>query len=264
MTISGCEACGWMAAIASMLAFGSFAAPIKTPLVVSLDVDPLVFQSYKTLMCFLTSWVVLLLGHEFTFSPWGIVSGLFWVPGGVATVVAVKYAGLAVGIGVSSSFIVLVSFIWGIFIFKETVKSTIGACFAVFLLIIGILGMSVYSAPVTPHPDYSIGHTGENDETLTTEDDSSHQNDGTPIIKENSDCGNRIIEDLFDDESIGHVESIAVIDNITLNPDPDFEVFGFRLRRRTLGIMAAVFNGTWGGSIMVPMHWSGYVNRVYV
>ena len=70
MTISDCEACGWMAAIASMLAFGSFAAPINTPLGCSASWTRINLQSV------------------------GIVSGLFWVPGGVATVVAVKYAGL--------------------------------------------------------------------------------------------------------------------------------------------------------------------------
>ena len=43
------------------------------------DVDPLVFQTYKSLMCFTSSFVVLLLGIEFSFTPWGIVSGFFWV-----------------------------------------------------------------------------------------------------------------------------------------------------------------------------------------
>jgi len=87
-----------MAAAASCLAFGSFGVPIKGKAATSVDVDPLVFQSYKTFMCFVTSWIfLLLLGEEVTFSPWGIVSGLFWVPGGVATVYAVKSAGLAIG-----------------------------------------------------------------------------------------------------------------------------------------------------------------------
>lgn len=40
--------------------------------------DPLVMQTYKTTMCFLTSWIVLAFGEELTFTPWGIVSGLFW------------------------------------------------------------------------------------------------------------------------------------------------------------------------------------------
>lgn len=57
-----CEACGWLAAIGSMIAFGSFGVPIKSEACQRVQVDPLVFQSYKTIMCFLTSWIILLFG----------------------------------------------------------------------------------------------------------------------------------------------------------------------------------------------------------
>lgn len=60
---------------------GSFGVPIKSEAARSVDIDPLVFQTYKTFVCFATSWLILLTGETFTFSPWGIVSGLFWVPG---------------------------------------------------------------------------------------------------------------------------------------------------------------------------------------
>ena len=59
----------------SCLAFGSFGVPIKSGAAVKVDIDPLVMQSYKTAMCFLTSWLVLAAGEEFHFTPWGIVSG---------------------------------------------------------------------------------------------------------------------------------------------------------------------------------------------
>jgi len=76
------QACGWAAAFCAMLAFGSFGVPIKSEAARSVDIDPLVFQSYKTAVCFATSWLILLVPEqEFVFSPWGIVSGLFWVPG---------------------------------------------------------------------------------------------------------------------------------------------------------------------------------------
>ena len=65
---------GWLAAFGGMLAFGSFAVPIKSDVAKSVDIDPLVFQSYKTFMCFSTSWLILLYGEELTFTPWGIVS----------------------------------------------------------------------------------------------------------------------------------------------------------------------------------------------
>jgi hypothetical protein len=69
-----CEICGYLAAAASALGFGSFGVPIKGA---RIELDPLVFQSYKTSVCFVSSWLVLLFDVGFTFSPWGIVSGIF-------------------------------------------------------------------------------------------------------------------------------------------------------------------------------------------
>mmetsp|Transcript_10304 Transcript_10304/g.15827 ORF Transcript_10304/g.15827 Transcript_10304/m.15827 type:complete len:337 (+) Transcript_10304:93-1103(+) len=206
---------GWLAALVSMLAFGSFGAPIRSPLVKQLHVDPLVFQSYKTFMCFVTAWpIVFLAGVPLSFTPWGVVSGLSWVPAGVATVYAIKAAGLAVAIGVGSSCVVLVSFIWGIFIFRENVTSQIGACMAILFMVAGIVGMSYYSS----------------------------------VNSEYEECDN-------DEEEEGEIND-ENDDTIRL-PDHDVVViFGCKIKKRTLGIMAAAFNGIWGGSIMVPMHFS--------
>ena len=76
----GCtNICGWMAALFAVLSFGSFGVPIK--LMCHVETHPLILQSYKTLVCFTTSWFVLLFGIPYHFSYWGIASGLFWVPG---------------------------------------------------------------------------------------------------------------------------------------------------------------------------------------
>mmetsp|Transcript_27961 Transcript_27961/g.32040 ORF Transcript_27961/g.32040 Transcript_27961/m.32040 type:complete len:500 (+) Transcript_27961:117-1616(+) len=139
--------CGWLAAIISCISFGSFAVPIKSNECQRINVDPLVFQSYKTAMCFFTSLLLLPLGQDFYYTPWGIISGLFWVPAGIAAIYAVKHAGLAVSQGLWSSIIVMVSFTWGIFIFRERVKSISGAIFAVLFMICGLWGMSYYSSP---------------------------------------------------------------------------------------------------------------------
>ena len=149
---ANCEMCGWLWAIGGMLAFGSFGVPVKSKVAISLDIDPLVMQSYKTGMCFITSWLFLWIrGEEITFTPMGLVSGLFWVPGGVATIYAIKTAGLAIGIGVGSSFIVLVSFSWGIFFFDEHVHSRVQACSAVACMLCGLGGMAYYSSPTVAH-----------------------------------------------------------------------------------------------------------------
>ena len=75
---------GWIAVLIAVIGFGSYAVPIKGEAANSVAVDPLVMQSYKSFMCFVTSWFVLLNnnGQEVSFTYWGIVSGLFWVPAG--------------------------------------------------------------------------------------------------------------------------------------------------------------------------------------
>ena len=176
-TSTSCESCGWIAAFCAALAFGSFGVPIKSNAAKQVDVDPLVFQTYKTVMCFLTTGLFLgvwsLVRNDrshselLTFSPWGIVSGLFWVPGGVATVYAVKSAGLALGVGIGSSFIVLVSFVWGIFIFHEPVHSQFGACAAILCMMTGLFGMSYYSAPIEPPMRVGLDDEDSNDDRDT-------------------------------------------------------------------------------------------------
>jgi hypothetical protein len=60
--------------VGSWLCFGSFAVPIKTKSVRDAQVDPLVFQSYKTFFALITS-VVAFAYNPFYWSPWGILSG---------------------------------------------------------------------------------------------------------------------------------------------------------------------------------------------
>ena len=74
---------GWLAVIVACLAFGSFAVPMKAETVVKVQVHPLVFQSYKTFWVLITSFLTAF-WYPVEFTPWGIVSGLSWVPAGVA------------------------------------------------------------------------------------------------------------------------------------------------------------------------------------
>lgn len=45
------DAVGWLAALVGAIGFGSFAVPIKGNAANSVGIDPLVMQSYKSLMC---------------------------------------------------------------------------------------------------------------------------------------------------------------------------------------------------------------------
>ena len=282
---STCESCGWIAAFIAMLAFGTFGVPVKSKVAKELNIDPLVMQSYKTGMCFLTSWLFLLIrGEEVTFTPWGIVSAIFWVPSGVATIFAIKTAGLATAIGVGSSFIVLVSFTWGIFFFEEHVHSKVQACSAVACMLCGLAGMAYYSAPTVAHSTASgrgiIDDTyyqpvRPEDLDFLPPDEAFESNvdylamdmEASTADNEAGDEGNRSESN---DDNIGHssLHEDEVVAMTETTEEDDLEntdrvpsvtlCCGFlRVPERILGILAALFvTGLWGGSMMVPMQFA--------
>lgn len=249
-----------MAAVGGMLAFGSFGVPIKSKVAQTLDIDPLAMQTYKTSMCFLTCWLVLLYGEELSFTPWGFVSGLFWVPGGIGTIFAIKNAGLAIGIGVGSSFIVLVSFTWGIFVFGEHVHSRLDACFAVGCMMLGLLGMAYYSAPNVIEEALEEEHRLDPAEiggefqclrSVTSDDGEEGQDQllEMPSVEQH------------DEEEAVAGDEVVIVDStpgvyIDELSDSHIVCFGSKWSRRTLGILSATFSGVYGGSIMVPMKWA--------
>jgi glucose uptake protein GlcU len=100
--LEGCaENCGWVAAICAVFAWGSFGVPIKS--IEHGDVNFFVMQSYKTIVCFMTCWLVILLGEPVRFTSWGILSGVFWVPGAAAGIYGIRQAGMSAAVGLWSS-----------------------------------------------------------------------------------------------------------------------------------------------------------------
>ena len=100
-------------------------------------------------MCFLTCWLAIpALGITPSFTPWGIASGLFWVPGATAGIYGIRNAGLSVAVGTWSALAVISSFFWGVVVFREKVRSPSGTCGAAVTLCAGLVGMSRYSAPL--------------------------------------------------------------------------------------------------------------------
>lgn len=257
MVLSECDAYGWAAAVVSMMAFGSFGVPIKSEAARSVDIDPLVFQSYKTLLCFLTSWFILLLpGQTFSFTPWGIVSGVCWVPAGVATIYAVKAAGLAVGIGVGSSCIVLISFVWGIFVFDEHVTSKRIACVAIVFMMVGICGMAFVSSP-EQNPMTFL--EDDRHDTATPPNETVPYNSVEESQSRSSGYHGIQREDLDSFSDDVDLDQLHQEPDTRIPPPPPFDghvILGRQIPKRTLGIAAAVFCGIWGGSIMVPMHFA--------
>jgi hypothetical protein len=194
---------------------------------------------------------------------------------------------LAVAVGTWSSIIVVSSFIFGIVIFEEEVKSIEHTALAFMILISGLIGMSRYA-----EPDSSSSSSNEQYERVSgqeTNDDAAavdpwNRGAALPPSKRrhsktgSDDAGtasmNGIapmeIESLMGSSINSHNEPLLV--NQQKNPndgddDNDYHdqkktgrviLFNGRisLTKRQLGICGAVVNGTWGGLNLIPLHYA--------
>jgi glucose uptake protein GlcU len=269
--LSGCtDTCGWIAAVLAVFSWGTFGVPVKSN--VNVDVNFFVMQSYKTVVCFLTSWLVIFLGEPIRFSPWGIVSGLFWVPGASCGIYAIRNAGIAVSVGTWSSIQVVISCVFGIIIFQEEVKDRTQTMLAFFILLTGLIGMSRYSDPSTGKSSVEYMPI-----TSTEHDDIAAENmtrSPVSIGKKRTKSSKNLSSGSHD----GKLESSFVsIDTTTLIPLEIADVAEFVpqedgkelakdrvvlfsgrliLTKRQLGVLGAVVNGAWGGLNLIPMHFA--------
>lgn len=154
---------------------------------------------------------------------------MFWVPGATAGIYGVRNAGIAVAVGTWSSITVISSFIWGILIFHEGVKSVPRTVCAFVLLILGLIGMSKYASPVM---------MSTSDSTLLEMSAPRRESDRLYLPVEK-----------FDKE-------------IKIEPEKDLMFcygcsgYQFSLSRRQLGVLGAAFNGLWGGMKLIPLHYA--------
>jgi Transmembrane family, TMEM144 of transporters len=325
MTVfDGCsDSCGWTAAFLALLCAGTYGVPIKETHHLT-EVNPLVFQSFKTLVFFVLSLHVLLLGVPLRFTPWGILSGLLWVLGGTGGVMGVRLAGMAVAVGTWASVMICVNFVWGILIFQEPVANLHNTVAAFVLLGLGLVGMSKFGAPSasasltssTIDADEKQRLNGESNsesvelllddeqrirtsmETTTTTNSSSSQSssnmtrkpsqvfrrtttgakssnsdeeDGlAPLLSVKSSSLEIDFNDATNNASFsiekaplsgGSLVLSSTLQSSTIippfNPDTHIRLFGLcTLRKRTAGILAALFNGSMSGSALIPMHYA--------
>jgi glucose uptake protein GlcU len=303
MALEGCsESCGWAFAILSALAWGSFGVPIKGKECSKVDVDPLVMQSYKTMMNAATSILLLwYLGdgtyteNYWVFSPWGIVSGLFWVPGATCGIYAIRTIGLAISQGLWSSIIVMTSFVVGIFFFHESVKSVFGAVLAMLIVVMGIGGMARYSSPerqpsllvaeatLCATIDEKKDFINNSDAEVALDDHQTppefavsatifgREAPSRRIVRSTSFSGDSEVNDRkrviasFEIESQQQVHS-GMRDVEELEPQPSsntvvpgkrtISILGYNLTKRQSGLCGAIINGVWGGSNLIPMHFA--------
>ena len=259
---------GLLAAFVAALSFGSYSVPMKGEAATKVDVDPLVFQSYKSFMVFAMSWFVLILDTKPSFTWWGLVSASFWVPAGTAGIYAVRRAGLAVSVGIWSSVIVFISFLWGICIFGEKVSSISGTIGAASLLCIGLWGIAYFSSPshekgrskaIRQHYVEEMGPFVQEDieaDPLTTSDTKTDYG----ATSANDDAAVEL-EPLTDD---GYVK--LDLEHYPHSGKPpwsekEVDLIIIHDTQYHLGLAMAALNGFLAASIMVPLHYAGHNAR---
>eukprot|EP01097_Dermamoeba_algensis_P005328 TRINITY_DN3385_c0_g1_i1.p1 TRINITY_DN3385_c0_g1~~TRINITY_DN3385_c0_g1_i1.p1 ORF type:complete len:381 (-),score=64.72 TRINITY_DN3385_c0_g1_i1:323-1465(-) len=242
---------GWGSVALSCLCFGSFAVPIKMKAVANAKVDPLVFQTYKTVWFFITSFF-LLAYNDFVFSPLGILNGALWVPAGCFSFTAVKILGIGVAQGAWSGIIIGISFFWGI-VFDEKVKSIPLAVLAIVLLTLGVMGMAsctVLTEALTDiraralqleeQRDKRSSHFLEEVKSLVS-DDGLAMSEKTPLLHTR---GQEIVSS---EEKKGNQES---------SEEKYMKIWKFSVRKELVGVFCAIATGVLGGSGNAPLKYA--------
>jgi len=251
----GCDdSCGWVAAILSALAYGSFGVPIKETR--NIDLHPLVFQSYKTCTMFSCSWLVLWMGVAPAWTRWGLLSGLLWVAGGTGGIYAIRMAGLAIAVGTWASVMICVNFVWGILIFREPVASLWATAGAFLLLALGLIGMSHFSAPQTQARNTSL-----NDDGNSTNSDEEIRSPMVTNPNYGSDRENTIENEDQDRKNIGYGEEndtsfSLMVDEDSSDSSDTVILCGITMTKRVAGFCGAIFNGLMTGSSLIPLHYA--------
>eukprot|EP01116_Phalansterium_solitarium_P003628 TRINITY_DN14445_c0_g1_i1.p1 TRINITY_DN14445_c0_g1~~TRINITY_DN14445_c0_g1_i1.p1 ORF type:complete len:371 (-),score=92.91 TRINITY_DN14445_c0_g1_i1:250-1362(-) len=229
---------GWLAVVASVLCFGSFGVPIKTKKVLEAKVDPIVFQSYKTFWVLVTSFISFTY-NEFSYTPLGLVSGAFWVPAGCCFVLATNCIGLGVTQGLQNSLVIIVSFIWGTLIFREPTKNLGGAFGAIAMLMVGVVGMALAPSlfyKATPPPRPSSGDELERAVKNGGQGDHHDDHHEAPAVHHET-----------------HLITTTDFRGNVVSPDTHLQIGKRWIPKKPLGYAAAIFGGTWGGSIYAPL-----------
>mmetsp|Transcript_2799 Transcript_2799/g.5798 ORF Transcript_2799/g.5798 Transcript_2799/m.5798 type:complete len:441 (+) Transcript_2799:551-1873(+) len=286
------EIVGLSSAFLAALSFGSYGVPMKGEAATRVDVDPLVFQSYKAFTVLLTSTLLILINNVFAddydrdgksydninyhdnpsrywefqkwtfedFTPWAFVSAMMWVPGGTAGVYAIRRAGLAISVGIWSCVIVMLSFVWGVLIFHEKQRGgVIGGVWAMVVLCGGLYGIAYFSSGEAKRKNHDGNH-GNLPPPCETTMLLEKQNDSTME-------GGEADVDPLDFETYPHCgapphshqtihltfSSFIGNDNKSGNRHQHFTL---HVSKYHLGILMAVLNGVLAATIMVPLHYA--------
>lgn len=125
---------GFITAITSVLAWGSYFVPMKR----IKEYDPFYFQLIMATAILISSFFIALVFRSLTFSIVPMVSGILWSTGNIFSVLAVKKSGLSKTVPVWTGTGIFIAFLWGTLFFKERLSFLPISFAGIVLLIIGI------------------------------------------------------------------------------------------------------------------------------
>ncbi len=175
------------------------------------------------------------------------------MPGGTAGVYAIRRAGLAVSNAIWSCVIVILSFVWGVFIFRERQKSTFGAIISVALLCAGLCGISYFSSKEVEITKEERAQ--EQHETRNVQQSASLAGESTPLWGKGD--NNNVSLDLQHFPHSGIPPHCHQIIDIHLPALPaTSNERAYRVSKYHLGLCMAVVNGVLASTMMVPLHYA--------
>lgn len=258
---------GWLGVLGAWLCFGSFAVPMKWESVVDAQVHPLIYQGYKTFWTVITSHLTLIFCPfpSFLAIEYGFLSGLSWVPAGIGAIIAVQNVGIACGQAIWQTGIIMTSFVWGLFILKtDHFHDPWGTVASIVALLCGVVGMTLSFNLFKVNPDDDLEEvpmtlsqegTPNVDPALLNPTSRSADNVGAPstgagdlaasIVSLGSGKGLTLKRE-DSKRSLSDVKFSAAAAIKNADGTTPFEA------SVPLGIGAAIFNGIWGGSNLVP------------
>lgn len=228
-----------LCSIGSAFFNGTFSSPYKK--VSHLNLHPMVFQLYSSIGVFLSSWLVVPFlpfndsitddeaGQKFAFSSLGLVAGVLFVLANFCSLRAISLLGVALGQGIWGGAAILVSYIWGAVIFGETpdvIALSVGGICALIVGVVCIAQCETLGAKVGHH--------------LTCGDPERSRlvsSAGIPIDK---------VYSIDRNTSAERVEEGNVNEAATAK----------RSEQYIEGLVWACFVGLFGGSILVPLHYT--------
>lgn len=129
---------GFVAAIISILVWGSYFVPMKK----IKAYDPYFFQLIMATAIFFSGFLIALTFQTLTFSLLPLISGMLWTAGNLFSVLAVKNSSLSQAAPVWMGTGVVIAFLWGTLFFNEILRFLPLSIVGIILLVIGIWQIS--------------------------------------------------------------------------------------------------------------------------